>query len=133
MTGKGPLGTPPVISAVPDLSHELGGLSLPSTASFLVGLFSFSSPCPGDQIVLDISDSEGYPSGSEISHVSSEEVETAMTANDIPDAMVDSALSLDTLLQFLHENHDAIELSTTDIAMYIGAIMRAMDIITETE
>jgi len=38
-----------------------------------------------------------------------------------------------SLSRFLHENRDAIELSTTDIAMYIGAIMRAMDIITETE
>ena len=33
---------------------------------------------------------------------------------------------------FLHENRDIIELSTTDIAMYIGALMRAMDVITTT-
>jgi len=130
--GKGPLGTPPVISAALNLSRELGGLSLPSTASSLGGLFSFSSPHPGDQILLDILDSEGYPSGSEVSHVSSEEVETAMTADDVPDTMVDSALSLDALSRFLHENRDIIELSTTDIAMYIGAIMRAMDVIAET-
>ena len=52
-------------------------------------------------------------------------------ANDIPDAMVDSALSLNTVSQFLHENCDAIELSTTDIAMYISAIMRVMDVVTD--
>ena len=132
MTGKSPLGTPPVISAAPDLSRELGGPSLPSTASSLGGLFSFLSPRSGDQILLDISDSEGYSSGSEVSHVSSEEVETAMTADDVPDTMVDSALSLDALSWFLHENRDIIELSTTDIAMYIGAIMRVMDVIAET-
>ena len=122
---------PPVISATPDLSCELGGPSLPSTASSLEGLFSFSSPCPGDQILLEVSDSEGYPSGSEASHVLSEEVKTTMTADDIPDAMVNSALPLNALLRFLHENRDIIELSTADIAMYIGAIMRAIDVITE--
>ena len=48
-----------------------------------------------------------------------------MMTDDVPDAMVNSALSLDTLLLFLHENRDTIELSTTDIAMYIGALMYA--------
>ena len=97
MIGKGPLGTPPIISAAPDLFRNWGGPFLPSTASSPGGLFSFSSPRPGDQILLQVSDSEGYPSGSEASHVLSEEVETTMTTNDVPDAMVDSALSLDAL------------------------------------
>ena len=130
--GRDSPGTPPTSSALPDLSRGPGGPVVPSTASSSGGLFLFSSPRFGNQILLEISDSEGYSSGSEVSHISSEEVETAMTADDVPDAMVDSALSLDALSQFLYENHDAIDLSTTDIAMYIGAIMRAMNVITTT-
>ena len=83
-------------------------------------------------MLLEISDSEGSSSGSEISLISSEGVESAMTADDVPDAMVDSALSLDVLSRFLYENRDVIDLSTTDVAMYIGALMRAMDAITAT-
>jgi len=95
--GKGPLGMPPIVSAAPDLSCDRGSPFLPSTASSPGGLFSFSSPHPGDKILLEVLDLEGYPSGSEASHVLSEEVETTMTTNDVPDAMVDSALSLDAL------------------------------------
>ena len=100
---------PPISYAAADLFHDLGGPSLPSTASSPRGLSSFSSPHPGEQIFLEISDLESYPSDSEVSHILSEEVETAMTADDIPDTMVDSALSLDALSRFLHENRDAIE------------------------
>ena len=132
MTGRGPIGTPPIISVVPDLFHELGGPSLLSTASSPGGLFSFSSSHPGEQNLLEISDLEGYPSDSEVSHVLSEKVETTMMADDIPDAIVDSALSLDAISWFLHGNGDVIELSTTDVAMYISALMHAMDVITET-
>ena len=123
---------PPIISAVPDLSHDLGGPSLPSTASSPGGLFSFSSPHSEQQMLLEISDSEGYPSESEVSHISSEEVEIAMMADDMPNAMVNSALSLNALSQFFYENCDIIELSTSDVAMYIGALIRAMDVITAT-
>ena len=43
--------------------------------------------------------------------------------------MVDFALTLDTLSRFLHMNRDSIDLSQTEVAMFIGALMWAMDII----
>ena len=52
MIEKGPLGMPPISYAALDLSRDLGGLSLPSTASSPGGLFSFLSPRPGNRFFL---------------------------------------------------------------------------------
>ena len=48
-------------------------------------------------MLLEILDLEGYLSESEASHILSEEVEIVITADDVPNTMVDSALSLDAL------------------------------------
>jgi len=106
---------PSVLSAMPDLSQDLGSPFLLSTVSSPGGLSSCSFSHSGKQMFLEVSESEDSFSDSEASHVLSEVADCAMEASDIPDTMVDSAISLDALSFFLHTNKDSINLSQTEV------------------
>ena len=53
-------------------------------------------------------------------------------ASEIPDLVVNTVLSLDTLLQVLHEPCEPVDLLPVEVAQFIGALMCAMGIITTT-
>ena len=53
-------------------------------------------------------------------------------ASEILDLIVDTALSLDSLSQALHELQEPVNLLLEEVAQFIGALMCAMDVITST-